>query len=279
MDQMQANHYWDAPIHNMFHADEPTEVLRKNQEADARSKAMLAIKEPKRNGGTDAEQDEMLQLLATAATSDKQPYCRMCALKTLGSWEDPRTAQIILAAYQNAPNESPLDKTTPETGVVQAGRRTRSLGPVSSYTADLIITIRCQALESLGKKRTAEGLALLCQVASTPAKRDVKSSDLDMLTPGNSGQDQQDLRLAAIRALANFKGDIDAAQTLYRVMKSERDAGLKSRAYLSLVEVTGQSYKPDAPEWPPYLHINDSPPPAAPAANSGIQQVGAVRPH
>jgi hypothetical protein len=61
-------------------------------------------------------------------------------------------------------------------------------------------------------------------------------------------------------------------------MKTERDAGLKSRAYLSLTEVTGQSYPPDAPEWPPYLRVNDSPAPVAPTGNSGIQPVGFVRP-
>lgn len=277
MDRISSSRFRDAPFETLFGHDEPMEVLRKSQDPNERAAAILELKEPKRNGGTDAEQAEALKYLADMATSDKQPYCRKCALSTLGRWEDPRTSQIIVMAFQNAPNETPLEKRNPEAEVVQVGRRSRALEPVSSYTAPTIVTMRCRALESLGKKQSPEGLTLLCQTASTPAQRDTKPLDFDLQYPGNSGQDQQDLRLAAIRGLAHYKGDLTAARTLYRVMTTEHDVGLKNRAYISLGEVTDKSFPPDSAEWKSFLRMNEAPPASPPAGyigTNGIQPVG-----
>lgn len=261
VDTMTGQRFKHSPFHTMFHSEDPLDQIKNSPEADVRAQAMLSIKEPKRSGGSEKEQFEVLQLLATSATSDKQPPCRLNAIEALGRFEDPRTSAILVTAYQTAGQEAPAEMPPTETGVVAAGRRTRSgFAPVSSFTGDTIVTIQCRALESLGKKRTPEALALLCQVASTPAKREAKPTEIDALIANNSGQDQFDLRLAAIRSLENFKGDSGAAHTLYRVMNTEHDVALKNRAHQSLMKVTGQSYAPNAPEWRAFLKLADAGP-------------------
>ena len=159
---------------------------------------------------------------------------------------------------------------------MQVGRRARSFGASSSYTPETINGIRVRAIESLGKKHSPEGLALLCQIAAAPAKRDVKpaASEVDALSSVNVGLDEFDVRMAALRSLGNYNGEITAAHALYRVMNTEHDTALKSRAYESLKRATGQSYEPSAPEWKQFLKLIDS----APAGVQPIQQVGARSP-
>jgi hypothetical protein len=133
-------------------------VLRTVQESDDRVAAMRSIKEPKKSGGSEADQTELMQILAASATADKQAYCRLSAIEALDRFEDPRAVQILVTAYRNASIDAPGGQAEPPAnGVVQAGRRTRApFAPVSSFTADQVITIQSAALEALGKKRTPE---------------------------------------------------------------------------------------------------------------------------
>lgn len=106
---------------------------------------------------------------------------------------------------------------------MQASRRSRSgqAAPVSSFTPATVIDLQARLLASIGKKQTPEALAMLLEVASRPAKREAKT-DLEAMTPTNFGQDELDVRVAAVRALQNFKGDPTAAQLLYRIMMTEK---------------------------------------------------------
>src|SRR5207237_3283627 len=74
--------FWDDVTSRDFHVKSmfsssppPMTVLRESTDGDARAKAMLAVKEPRANGGTEAEQDEIVKILTRAAISD-QPLCR-----------------------------------------------------------------------------------------------------------------------------------------------------------------------------------------------------------
>src|SRR5437763_782410 len=91
-DTVTSRRFKDDPFHVMFHSDDPNQVLKSSEEAGMRAKAMLEIKEPKKAGGTEEEQFQILQILATSATSDKHPQCRMNAIAALGRFEDPRTS-------------------------------------------------------------------------------------------------------------------------------------------------------------------------------------------
>ena len=241
----------------MFSSDDPVWVLENVPEGDQRARAMLAVKEPKRRGGNDEEQTKVVDIIAASATSDKQVVCRLSAIEALSRFEDPRTSRVLVAAYHNAAIEGSKDNDP--SGVVQAARKVRQpFAPVSSFTPEHVAMIQCRALEALGRKRSPEGLALLCQVAATPAKKESKPADFDPFAQGDPGQDMMELRLAAIRALAHFKNDMQAAQTLYHVMMTERgNVALRGRAYESLQKVTDKDYPHDSPDWKLVLPIKE----------------------
>lgn len=265
VDTLTSRRFRESPFRTLFYSDDPMYVLRNVPEADDRERAMRAVKEPKRSGGSQADQDELIQILSASATSDKQFVCRNSAIAALAQFEDPRAAQILVTAYHNAAIDAPEDSPQPSNGVVQASRKTRTaFAPVTSFTPEQIAELRGAALKALSEKRSPEALALLCEVAAAPAKVEVKPSDIEALLQQGPNQEKFDLRMAAIRALANYKGDRQAAVTLYKIMTTERDPGPRNRARIGLMEVTGKDYPWDSPKWPELLQISAEPvrPPA-----------------
>ncbi len=90
VDTVSSQRFKKAPFHTTFQGDEaPIEVLRHSEEGDRRGKAMLALKEPKRNGGTDAEQEEVMQILSASATTDQRLICRLDAAESAGPIRGP----------------------------------------------------------------------------------------------------------------------------------------------------------------------------------------------
>lgn len=263
LDTLTSQRFRESPFRTLFYSDDPMYVLTNVQEGDERAKAMRVIKEPKRTGGTDADQEKLMEILTASATADKQAVCRLGAIDALARFEDPRATRALVMAYHNAGIDAPADTTAPESGVVQAGRKVRTpFSAVTTFTPDQVITIQSKALEALGTKRSPDALALLCEIALTPPKKNVKFSELDSTTPGQLGQDKFDLRQAAIRALAKYEGDRQAALTLYKIMTTEKEIGPKSRAYRSLIEVTGKDFPPNSPQWAALLQVNSNAPPA-----------------
>jgi hypothetical protein len=264
LDTITSQRFRENPFRAMFHSDDPMYVLRNVPEADDRAKAMQKIKEPSRSGRPAGEQDELIQILSSSATADRQAVCRFGAIEALTRFDDPRAAQILVTAYHNAAVEAPADQPKPAPGdeVIQASRRTLpAFGQLSSFTPEQVGTIQIAALDGLGKKRSSEGLTLLCEVASAPVKKEVKTTEIDVLTSGgSSAQDRFDLRLAAIRSLGNYKGEPQATAVLYKIMTTERGSvATKNRAHKSLVEVTGKKLPPDSPEWAAVLGTNPAP--------------------
>ncbi len=265
MDAMTSEHFKQAPFTNMYHAlfykdDDPLDLLRKSQEGDVRAKAMLALQEPKRSGRPAADQDEVIQILQSSATTDNRAICRLGAVEALGRFEDPRATQILMQAY-SAANQSEAALSS----VTQTGLRSRvPVGAMSSFTPDMIITIQSRTLESLGKQHRPDALPLLFEVATMPAKKMPSSSPESLLAEGSLGQDPFDLRLAALRALENYKGDQAVAQFLYTVVTTETDVAIKDRAYMSLKTVSDKDWAPTAPEWAAHLHVSPPAPKMAP---------------
>ncbi|MGL6096807.1 MAG: HEAT repeat domain-containing protein, partial [Fimbriiglobus sp.] len=115
----------EKPFGTMFHRDDPLNTLRTNPEGGARAAAMAKLREPLPNGGTQADQDELVeQILGPAAATDPSPVVRAAAIDALGRFEDPRAARLLIAAYNQAgpkPRTPSPDPTAPAAGLRLAG--------------------------------------------------------------------------------------------------------------------------------------------------------------
>jgi hypothetical protein len=199
-------------------APDPVWVLRNSNDGDKKGRALRALKEPLQNGGTQAQQDVVVQLLVSSATSDPQPLCRMAAIDSLQHFKDPRAAQALIDAWDRA---SYFQRERPET----------------------MATIRCQALAALGVNGNPAGIKQLIAVVKVPP---TTGADKDQ-------QQNMDERIAAARALAHFP-QYEAAEALVSVLRTEQDVALRNRATESLQEMTGQELPPDAQAWADFLH-------------------------
>jgi HEAT repeat protein len=205
----------DFNVKNMVNPPEPMEVLRTSHDGDARAKALTRLKEPQKNGGGRAEQDEAIKILTQAATVEPQPLCRMAAIRTLGTFEDPRATPILISAFDSAD----------------------TLPPDSAFM------VRCQTLTALGQTKQPQAAAFLAEVAKRPVKKDIADRDLSQ---------KRDVQLAAVRALKNFPGSQEAAQVAQHLATSEKDVAVRDRAKEVYVAVTGHSADtmPPAPPTP-----------------------------
>src|SRR5207237_1024580 len=156
----------DFTWNTMFTKPNPLLVLRDSSDGDKRAKALRALHEPKQSGGSDAEQDAVLNILNTAAATEKQPLCRLAAIESLGHFKDPRAVKGLTEAFYNA-------------------------GAFSQETATVI---RCQALTALGETRNPIAVELLARVVREPPG---EGTDLEK-------QQTLDVRIAAARALGKF---------------------------------------------------------------------------
>lgn len=208
----------DAIVDIFYHPD-PMTVLKESTVGRERAKALYHLQEPLAHGGKQEEQDAVIEMLARIATSDHEPLCRLQAIRTLGRFKDERAVQILEQSYYQA----------------------------RTFPPDLSNLIRQQALSSLAQTKHPGGRQLLIDVARSGAKED-------------SLADRQrtiDLRLAAIRGLAEYGDLADVTETLLHILQSERDVALRDRAHESLVKATGKNLPPDAQAWDQFLHNSD----------------------
>jgi HEAT repeat protein len=200
----------DFTVKGLFVKPEPMVVLKESADGDKRARALHALREPKENGGTDADQDAVVKVLTTAASSERQPLCRLAAIQSLAGFKDPRAVEGLKEAFYNA----------------------------SSFPADTAVVIRCQALAALGETGNAAAIELLARVVREPPS---EGSEIEK-------QQTLDVRTAAARALANFP-QRESTEVLVRVMQTEKDVALRDRAHESLEVATGKKLPADAKEW------------------------------
>jgi HEAT repeat protein len=201
-------------------APEPMWVIRNSNDGDKKSKALRSLKEPLQNGGTQAQQDEVVQVLTVTATSDPQPLCRMAAIDALQHFKDPRAARALMDAWERA---SYFQRERPET----------------------MATLRCQALAALGVNGNPAAVDLLVRILKEPPQTGLERDKQDTL----------DERIAAARALAHFP-QYQAAEALVTVLRTDQDVALRNRATESLQEMTGKDLPPDAQAWADFLHTS-----------------------
>jgi hypothetical protein len=235
-------YFWDDVTSRDFHFSDlsgrtnPFLVLRDSDDGYRRARAFKALEEPKQHGGSDHDQDAVVNILTLAATTERQPLCRLAAIEALGRFQDPRAVHALQEAYFNAGN-FPKDKS--------ASAATEGLLNGSAVSSPLILQIKCQAIASLGQTRNQEAIGFLVNILNSPsASKDAAE-----------GQRQQiiDERIAAARALGNFK-DYKAIEALVHVLKSEKDVALLDRAHDSLEACSGQKLPADMHDWGPVLH-------------------------
>jgi HEAT repeat protein len=209
--------FWDDVTSRDFHfksmfssAPPPMTVLRESTDGDARARAMLALKEPRANGGTEAEQDEVVQLLTRTAITDPQPLCRRSAIQALGRFRDPRAVPALTQAYETA----------------------------GQLTSDVAGPLQTLALTALGETKQPAAVNFLVQTATKPTPVDASERDRQVV---------RDNRLAAVRALKNFDGSPEAIAATGKLAETERDVALRDRAREAYAKVSGGK-EPPAPE-------------------------------
>jgi HEAT repeat protein len=210
-DEIRSN---DFQVQTLFVRPDPLVVLRDSSDGDQRAKALRSLQEPKRSGGSDAEQEAVVKVLVASATGDKQPLCRLAAVRTLGRFQDPRAVQGLTDAFYNA----------------------------NAFAPDTATVIRCEALTALGETGNPQAVELLARVAREPQAE------------GTDQEKQQalDVRIAAARSLGRYNQP-QATETLVRVMRTEKNVALRDRAHESLVATTGRRMSPDDTAWDEYL--------------------------
>jgi HEAT repeat protein len=199
----------------MFTREDPLVVLRDSDDGTKRARALEVLEEPLAKGGTQQEQEVYIKVLTSTALTDRDPLCRLAALRALGRFKDQRAAETLRAVYfQSLP-----------------------------FSAEMNTLVRQQVLTSLAQTRHESARELLVRVAKEPP---AEGSLQDR-------QETLDRRLNAIRGLGDYH-HYESTEALLHILKTERDAALRDRAHESLKKATGKNAPADAAAWEQILH-------------------------
>ena len=219
--------FWDEITSNerdmryVWTKPEPLVVLRDSTDNARKAEALSRLREPIRNGGTPAEQELYLQILTRAAVNEqtgqveplsRDPLCRLCAIRALGDYRDPRSVQVLEKAYLDA----------------------------HPFTPEMNAMIRQQALASLEQTGNHEARHILIRAARQPSASAVSSQ--------TERQYILDEKLAAVRALGKFS-EYDAVDTLVYLLETEKDVAVRHGAHSSLKSATRRDLPADPKAW------------------------------
>src|SRR5262249_30054370 len=143
----------------------PMVVIEKSSDGYAKAKAYTKLDET----SDQVENEKRIKVLQTAALSDRDPLCRIAALRTLGRYKDPRAGKILIDVYLSNPGLSPENNSF----------------------------IRQQALASLARSAPPEAKQLFIQAARQPSGSLTGAAQRDRM-------EILDERNTAIRALAKY---------------------------------------------------------------------------
>jgi HEAT repeat protein len=216
--------FWDDitsrefSLKTWYSPPDPLTVLKDSTDGDKRANALRSLKEPKQTGGSDADQNAIVAILTTAVKTERAALCRVAAIEALENFKDPRVVDALQEAYYRA----------------------------SFYEREpaAMNVIRCRSIAALGETHRREAVAFLVRIVNQPPV----AND----APETEKQQRADERIAAARALGNFTGR-QPAEALVIVLKSEPDVALRSCAYRSLKNATGQTFTDDPKLWSDYL--------------------------
>lgn len=244
-DEMWSKRFRDDPLGRTFGSDEDAVATLKRLEpgdAEERARAFQRLKEP---GG--ADQDAVVQMLSTAATSDPSPWVRVCAIDALSRFGDPRTTEILANAYHHADRVGGKSAPEPANPVQQVGGRVLAgtpgallgLSGPQGFPADQVANIRARSLDALGKTGRPDAVAFLARVAVGRA-----TSETDEPMARDMARQRAVANLASIRTK-------DSAVALQQVLSAEagKDIALASLAHTGLQTLTGKDLPPDPSAW------------------------------
>lgn len=197
----------------------PLAVIERSSDGYARTKALNKLDE----SSNKADVDKHLQVLQAAAINDRDPLCRLAALRTLGRYKDPRAAKILQEVYLSNPGMS----------------------------AENNAFIRQQALTSLQASAPAEARQLFIQAALQPSGSLTGAAQRDRM-------EILDERLSAIRALSKYPQP-DAIETLVKLLESEKDIAIRKCAHESLMAATKKDIPLDGKAWREFVATGKQP--------------------
>jgi HEAT repeat protein len=211
---------WDVITSRDFHfkdifaaQPDPLWLAENSPDGDKRARGLRALEEPLQHGGTQEQQDRIVRLLITRATTDPNALCRLAATHAMSRFKDPRVVDGLKMAYFQ---DNPLPVTPPP---------------------EILSAIRCQAIEALGATGHPDALVVIKRAFEIPQDgRDAPT------------QEKTNERIAAARALRHFPQP-DVAATLVAILRTEKDVALRNRANDSLQEMTGRDFPPEARDW------------------------------
>lgn len=243
----------DAPfttVGHVFSPEDPMAVLRADppRSGDDRAKAMHRLKEPIRNGYSQPEQDQIVEMLERTATADNSPVLRYAAIDALGRFEDERAPKILMAAYQKAEGRTEqqmreaaavvaIGGTSAGRSPTKSGVEVAQLAGPTGYAPDTVAALRCRCLESLGRTHRPEAARFLATVAGGAGADIVAADDIEV-------------RQAAVRGLGQCRQP-EAVAALAQVLSTEagKDPTLARGAHAGLVRLTGKKLPPDPQRW------------------------------
>lgn len=260
-DAVSSRKFREAPLKTVGHVispEDPVMVLRAGPDrtGDERAKAMRRLKEPAASGGTQDDQDQMVEVLTKAATAEASPVLRFAAIEALGRFDDPRAAAALMTAYQTADGLRDAERAPPkprdESAVTPIGGTSAGRSPTrggldlgaplkgpAGYAPDTVAALRCQCLESLGRTHKPEAARFLAAVAG--------AGGADIVPPGS---DEPEIRQAAVRGLSACRQP-ESVTALAEVLKQQagKDVILARQSHAGLVKLTGKRLPPDPAQW------------------------------
>lgn len=261
-DVVSSRKFREDPFRTMFTSEDPITVLRNKVDGNERANAMQRLKEPAKNGKSPQEQDEALQILWTAATTDPSPLVRVAGIDALGRFEDPRTIALLKDAYDKAGGVPTDPAKQPAAADLQQAANIESmimLAP-TGFEPSFVTMLRSRTATALAAKPSPEAVAFLAKVATTEPSANV-DQQLD-----------RDVRAAAVRGLGQMRSK-ESVTALASVLKQEagRDVVLAQTAHEGLKELTGKDLPADPDQWSQVVQAGV---PVAPKPAGLIEQMG-----
>jgi hypothetical protein len=200
---------------------EPMTVLETSTDGYAKARALAKLEEAKSDPAMHQKQMNVLQKMAL---TDRDPLCRVAAVRTLGRFKDPQAGKILTDVYLGNPGLSPENNAL----------------------------VRQQALVALQSSSPAEAKQLFVRAARQPAGGITTTAQRDRL-------EILDERLAAIRALGHYK-DPETIETLVKVLETDKDIAIRTCAQESLKGITHKDIPADGKMWREYVATGKEPP-------------------